>query len=162
MMSDNKSSIEGYIKEKVKEYLITSSAFFKQIQSNQAALKKNQEDIIKLKADKGKGGFKEAKGKIIKLQEVHYNTFLLDQSAKHLQGTIYELNVLATLFNIELDIPEGAKDYYDTVVATSPHIFTLQDGQPAMVDSEVTTTIMDALQNKIQSEEALKQIYASM
>jgi len=161
-MKDNNESMAGYINEKVKEYLTTSSAFFAQIQSNQKALTTIKEKIIKLKADKGDKGFTEARGQLISLQEVHYNMFLLDQSTKHLQGVIFEYNVMATLFKVELDIPEGAQAYFKTVISTSPHIFTLQDGKPAMVDNAITSTLMKALQEKIESEEALKQLYMSM
>ena len=88
--------------------------------------------------------------------------FLLDQSTKNLQCAIYEFNVMAKIHGVEVEIPEGAKTYFEQVASVNPHIFAIQNGQPVMVQNDMTETVMSALKNKMNSEEALKQIYATM
>lgn len=156
------NDIEKYIKEKLKEYIATSSVFTQRIQSDIGAQALFIEEIKRIKADKGEKGFPEAKGKIIKLAEVHYNMFLLDQSLKQLQGIIHEYGTLCKLFDVEVDVPEDAKAYYDTILSVNPHIFVVEQGQPVFVNNDLNTQLMDALRSKSNSEEALKLTYQTI
>lgn len=156
------NNIEGYIQEKIKEYVNTASAYSQRVQSDIGAFDLIKADIQKLKADKGEKGFPEAKGKIVKLQEVHYNMFLLDQSMKQLQGILYELGTICRLFGLEVELAGEAKAYFETMSSVSPHIFVIEQGQPVLVTNDVTTPLIQALQAKMESEEALQAVYKSL
>lgn len=158
-MKDQKADIEIYLKEKIVEYLKTSSSLYQQVVSNQDAIKKIEEDLRKIKKIKGEEGFGEAQIMIITMQELHYNMFLLDQSVKQLQVIIYEFSVISKLFGIEIDIEEDASIYYDTVSKTSPHIFVVEKGQVEMIKNDMTDKVMEAIGKKMHSQESLKRFY---
>ena len=163
-MSDNTESMGIYVKERIKSHLQKISVFYQQSISDQGAWRKMRQDIIDLKKEKGPKGFEEAKGKIKKMQDVHYNMFLLQQSISQYQVIIFELNTMAKAFGVEVDIPqdEETKKYYETITSTSPFIFDLQNGQPAMVNTEMVDAVMGAMKGKLHDEDNLKTIYETL
>lgn len=162
--SDNSESMALYIKERVRTHLNNISSFYQQTVSDQGAFMKIRQDIIDLKASKGPQGFKEASSKIKKMQEVHYNMFLMQQSITQHQVIVYELNVMAKAFGVELDIPkdEETQRYFETITSTNPFIFDVQNGKPAMVNTEMVEAAMGAMKEKVHSEESLRKVYESL
>lgn len=156
------NNIDKYVVEKIKEYVNTASAYSQRVQSDLGALALIKSEIQKIKADKGEKGYPEAKGRIVKLQEVHYNMFLLDQSMKQLQGILYEYGTICKLFGITVELPKEEKAYFETMSSVSPHIFVIEQGQPVLVTNNVTTPLIQALQSKMESEEAAQEIYRSL
>lgn len=155
------TSMSTYIKEKIKENLRLGEAIYKRINTDFGALIKISEDVKKLKTDKGEKGFPEAKELLAKIQQIHYNKFLLEQSASQYQVVAYEFYIMAKTFGVEIEEPKNpeTKSYFDQIIANSPHIFTLHEGQPTMVSNEMTETVMAAMKEKVQTDENLMEMY---
>jgi len=153
------SEYKIYIKEKVLEYLRNIKVFYEEVRSNQGAIDLLYKRVVSLKKDKVAEGLPEASSDISNMQELHYKTFLLDQSVKQYQGILYEFNIAAKILGVELDIPEELIEFFNETVSNNPHIFVRKGTSVDMLDNEAARTIASAFKDKLNSKEAISKIY---
>ena len=99
-----KEKVEIYLKEKVGEYLRTIEVFEKKHMSDREEFVNLQKKTQMFKKDNPDGTFKDVKDDLIKIQELHYWSFLLEQNMKHELVKVKELLTLSDILGVKLDL----------------------------------------------------------
>lgn len=164
-MKDNElSKTHAYIKGKVEESVTTSQILYTELNNNTGAMQLLRDELKKIVADTEdqEEGFQKSKDKIIKLQEMHYNTFLMSKNLEQLQVNIYEFGIMAALEGIKMEFPKKLQEYYDSVKIVAPYTFTIDKGEVVMVKNQTTSLMQEAFKKKSQEEKSLRAVYASL
>jgi len=156
------SDAKNFIKGKVEEQLNNVKVFYDKVQNDQREGQILSAKIVKAREANEEEGFEESKENLIRMQELHYNTFLLDTSLRQSQCLLYEYNTMAKLFGVELKFEGETQNFFDQAVKDNPYMFTVDKGKVVMIKTTETDAAMRALEDKMRSEENLKAIYKNM
>lgn len=157
------NQLENYLKGRVSDLLDRVKTFEKKIledRENFAATRKKLQDY---KRANPSSSYEEVKGDLASIQDLHYNSFLLENNLNLVVSNLVELSTLVSFFNVELDLDEEKKAALDTISSMNPNVFTVNDkGEIVITDDELSQTVKATLESKMNDPENLSEIYKSL
>ncbi len=158
-----KEDIEIYLKEKVGEYLKNIEVFEKKHHSDREVFVNLQKKTQMFKSENPKGTFKDVKDDLVKIQEVHYWSFLLEQNMKHELIKVKELVTLSEVLGISLEFEGDNKKAIDAIKLQESDMFYVDKaGGVSLMDTEFKPQIEEAINSRKSDPENLKVMYSNI
>jgi hypothetical protein len=155
-----KEKVDIYLKEKVGEYLRTIEVFEKKHISDREEFINLQRKTQMFKKDNPEGTYKDVKDDLVKIQELHYWSFLLEQNMKHELVKVKELITLSDLLGIELDlVGDDAKAAKAIKSQSSDMFYVDKAGEVSLLDTEFRPQIEQAINSKKTDIDTLKSMF---
>lgn len=158
-----KSQANIYINEKVKELLEKAEAFEKRVLSDREQFFQSQLAVQTLKKNNPDAKYTDAKEDLVTMQKTHYNSFLLEQNLQHVLNTLIELNNMAIVLKIELDLNEEQKKALELIGKSSTNLFTLdKDKNVVFADNEFKPVIEKEMNDKQNDPKTLESMFSQI
>lgn len=158
-----KATVELYLKEKVKEYLKTIEAFEKKHLADREEFITLQQKIQMFKANNPDSSYEAVKEELIRLQEVHYWSFLLEQNMKHELVKTKELITLSDILGIDFELEGDDNIALQNIRTQDSDMFQLdKDGEVILVDNSFKPQLEGALNSAKTNVENLKVMYSNV
>ena len=157
------NNLNVYLNTRIEELLTKSILFEKKLISY-------REDFIMLKARlqatkkaDPSTPVSKVKDDLVKLQESHYNAFLLEQNLQHTLNVLIELATASNILNIELNLDEDKKKRLEEIAKSSSDLFTINENKDVVfVDNEVRELIDKTFNERNSNEELLKTLFEEL
>tara|TARA_R110000772_G_scaffold59348_8_gene134400 strand:+ start:383 stop:883 length:501 start_codon:yes stop_codon:yes gene_type:complete len=157
----SKEKVEIYLQEKIQEYLKTLEVFEKKNLADREQFVSIQQKTQMFKKDNPEGTFKDVKENLIKIQELHYWSFLLEQNMKHELVKVKELIVLSDILGIKLELVNDHQEAVEAIRKQESDMFYVdKSGGVSLLDTEFKPQIEAAINDKKADEENLKTMYS--
>ena len=158
-----KSQANIYINEKVKELLEKAEAFEKKVLTDREAFFQSQLAIQTAKKDDPDAKYTDFKDELVTMQKTHYNPFLLEQNLQHVLNTLIELNSMAAVLKIDLDLDEDQKKALDLIAKSSTCLFTIdKDKNVVFADNEFKPIIEKEMNDKQNVPKTLESMFSQI
>lgn len=158
-----KKTTEIYLNEKIKELLEKANYFEKRVVKDREDFFMNQIKVQEFKKDNPEGTFKDVAESLKTMQETHYNSFLLEQNLQHILNTVMELNNMAQILDVEIDLSDKEREALDKLSQASTSIFTLDENKEVVLaDTEMKEYIEKAAKERLGDDKGLEQMYVSI
>jgi hypothetical protein len=149
-----------YLDTKINEYLKKSILFEKKLFSYREDFTMTKAKLQALKKIDPNTPISNVKEDIVKLQENHYNAFLLEQNLQHTLNVLIELGNMANVLNIDLNLSDDYKNRLADIVKSSSDLFMVNENQEVtFVDNEIRSTIEKTFNERNSNEELLKALF---
>ena len=141
-----KATVEMYLKEKLAEYLRNIEVFETKNLADREEFTSLQQKTQMFKKDNPKGTYEDVKEELIRIQEVHYWSFLLEQNMKHELIKAKELITLSDILGVDLGF-EGDKEEAVKAIRSqeSDMFFVDGKGDVSLLDNEFKPQLEGAI-----------------
>lgn len=157
------NQLENYLKGRVSDLLDRVRTFEKKILEDREAFAATRKKLQDYKRDNPSSSYEEVKSDLASIQDLHYNSFLLENNLNLVVSNLVELSTLVSFFNVELGLDEEKKAALDTISSINPNVFTVNDkGEIVITDDELSQTVKATLESKMNDPENLSEIYKSL
>lgn len=154
--------MESYVKEKIKEYLKTLKVFEARLVSDQETLHKLREQVqARVRGEKDLTP-KDVSTELVKMQDIYYDSKLLEQTFTHILSRLVELDSLAQAFKIELELEEEHKEALLTLRKSSKQLFTESKGEVVVTDQELMKSLKQSVEHLSGDEARLATMFNSL
>ena len=159
----SKSQANIYVNEKVKELLEKAEAFEKKVLLDRERFFQSQLAIQTTKRDNPDAKYTDVREELVTMQKTHYNSFLLEQNLQHVLNTLIEMNNMAIVLKIDLDLTEDQRKALDIIGKSSTNLFTLdKDKNVVFADNEFTPVIEKQMNDKQNDPKTLESMFSQI
>lgn len=155
-----KTTVELYLKEKVSEYLNNIEAFEKKHLADKEEFDSLQKKTQTFKSTNPDGTYEGVKAELIRIQEVHYWSFLLEQNMKHELIKAKELLTIADISGVDLELNEEHTKAAQMIRSQESEMFFVDgSGGVALLDNEFKPQLEGALNARKTDTNNLKAMF---
>jgi hypothetical protein len=156
-------SVETYLKSRVNDLLNRVEKFEKRIFTDREEFMKTREVVKSHKKSNPSGSYEDVKSDLIRLMDLHYYSFLMEQNLQHILNTLIELNTMSNIFDIDLGLDENKKEAMKNISNQKSDIFIVNDsGDVVFSDEDFKKVITEALETRKASNDSLKEMYENL
>ena len=158
-----KTTVEIYLKEKVREYLKNIEVFEGKHIADRKEFNELQQKTQMFKKDNPEGTYEDVKEELIRIQEVHYWSFLLEQNMKHELIKAKELLTLADIMGIDLELEGDDAEAAKAIRSQDSDMFHIDSkGDVVLLDNEYRPQLEGAINQRKADTNNLKTMYANI
>jgi hypothetical protein len=158
-----KSQANIYINEKVKELLDKAEAFERRVLSDREEFFQSQVAVQSAKKANPDAKYTDVRENLITMQKTHYNSFLLEQNLQHVLNTLIEMNNMAIVLDIELDLNDDQRKALDIIGKSSTNLFTLdKEKNVVFADNELRPVVEKEMNDKQNDPKTLESMFAGI
>jgi phosphoglycolate phosphatase-like HAD superfamily hydrolase len=157
------NNLKTYLNTRVNELLTKADLFQKQLIS----YRENFVDLrVKLQATKKVNPntpISDVKDDLIRLQESHYNAFLLEQNLQHTLNVLIELGNMSNVLNIDLDLDEDKSRKLKDIAQNSSDLFMINgNNEVVFADNEIRELVEKTFKERNSNEELLTTLFEEL
>jgi len=158
-----KTTVEIYLKEKVGEYLKNIEIFEKKHIADREEFVNLQKKTQSFKMNNPEGTYEDVKEDLIRIQEVHYWSYLLEQNMKHELIKAKELLTFSDLIGINLELEGDNAEAAKIIRSQESDMFHVNSkGEVALLDNEFKPQLEGAINNRKADNTNLKTMYENI
>lgn len=156
-------AVETYLKGRVSDLLKRIQSFEGKIISDREEFMTIRQKVQAYKKQNPGSTYEDVKEDLLKLMDLHYYSFLMEQNLQHILNIALELNTMCNIIDLDLKLEGENAEAMKNIAKAKPDIFTLNDkNEIVFADDEYKTMITSALDTKKQDLENLKDMYNSL
>jgi hypothetical protein len=156
-------AVETYLKGRVLDLLKRIQSFEGKIISDREEFMTIRKKVQAYKKENPGSTYEDVKDDLLKLMDLHYFSFLMEQNLQHILNVALELNTMCNVIDLDLNLEGENAEAMRNISKAKPDIFTLNDkNEIVFADDEYKTMITSALDTKKQDLENLKDMYNSL
>jgi len=105
----------------------------------------------------------DVKDDLIRLQESHYNAFLLEQNLQHTLNVLIELGNMSNILNIDLDLDEDKSRKLKDIAQNSSDLFMINgNNEVVFADNEIRELVEKTFKERNSNEELLTTLFEEL
>lgn len=155
--------VDTYLKDRINELLKRANLFEKRVLSDREKFLESQKIVQDFKRDNPSDPYDKVKDDLITMQESHYNSFLLEQNLQHTLNTIVELNTMASVLEIDLQLSEDYDKALKFISNSPNNLFTISDSdEVVLADNELRPVVEKALAERQKDPNNLRDMFSQI
>jgi hypothetical protein len=158
-----KTTVENYVKDRIFNGLSNLEAFESKNLKDKEEFMALQQSTQLFKKDNPDESYKAIQSDLVRIQELHYWSFLLEQNMKNDLIKIRELILIADLTGIDLELDEDKAKAVEVIRSQDSELFQVNSsGMVSLVDSEFRPDLEKGINDRKSDPKNLETMYASI